>query len=314
MFLMDKIVFLYTLSNAMTIEAANRKSQLSPLKYGYVKSRIAYLLMVFLNLKGVLVLSKKNYDQLKFLFTNHPEAIPSVFWPYQCASWGMVKRLEALHNHFTCLDDGLGFGYLRLGRYERKEIIRLDQYYPGMRLVLDKNGIFLREGMLVLNIDVHDERLFSIAFSLKKSASNRLIAVVGAIQGRRMADVVDIYRDITKLFFGVRPRDLMVELFQIFCKVLGVDQIFAVQGDKHQHNHYFYLFKNKSEVKNLDYDEVWMERGGRCCQYGFYELPVQPVRKPYNQIVAKKRSMYRKRYELLASIEDAISLTLNRQL
>ncbi|ODB95432.1 hypothetical protein A3196_00890 [Candidatus Thiodiazotropha endoloripes] len=67
MILLDKIVFLYTLSNAMTIDSANRKSQLSPLKYGYFKSRIAYFLMVVLNLKELLFLSKNNYDQLKFL-------------------------------------------------------------------------------------------------------------------------------------------------------------------------------------------------------------------------------------------------------
>ncbi|ODC00368.1 hypothetical protein A3197_08430 [Candidatus Thiodiazotropha endoloripes] len=309
MILMDKIVFLYTLSNAMTIDSAKRKSQLSPLKYGYFKSRIAYFLMVILNLKEVMRLSKKNYDQLKFLLKNHPEAVPSVFWPYQCASWGLVKRLEALHSHFTSIGEAAGF--LDFGRYERKEVVDLDEHYPGMRLVLDKEGLFLREGMLVLNIYIREERLFSIAFSLSKFQSNRLVAFVGAIQGRRMNHVTDIYRHITKKLYGVRPRDLMVELFQMFCKQFGIDWIYAVQGDEHQHNHYFYLLKNKAEVRSLEYDQVWEERGGHCCQDGFYKLSVHPARKPYHLIVARKRSMYRKRYALLTAIEEKMSLAIN---
>ncbi|MCG8036087.1 MAG: VirK/YbjX family protein [Candidatus Thiodiazotropha taylori] len=308
---MDKIVFLYTLSNAMTVDSGKRKSQLSPLKYGYFKSRVAYFLMVVLNLKEILLLSRKNYDQLKFLRKFHPEALPSVFWPYQCASWGMVKRLESLHDHFTLVGEGIS--YLRLARYERKEVIDLDEYYPGMRLVLNKDGLFLREGMLVLNIYVRQERLFSIAFSLSKSQSGRLVAFVGAIQGRRMNHVTDIYRDITKKLYGVRPRDLMVELFQMFCKQLGIDWIYAIQGAEHQHYHYFYLLKNKSEMKSLDYDQVWEERGGHCCQDGFYKLSVRPARKPYHLIVARKRSMYRKRYEVLTAIEEQMSIAIDRQ-
>lgn len=49
-----------------------------------------------------------------------------------------------------------------------------------------------------------------------------------------------------------------------------------------------------------------MDRGGTRYNDAFYELPVIPVRKPLNRIVAKKRSMYRKRYNLLARLEDKI--------
>jgi uncharacterized protein VirK/YbjX len=293
----------------MTIDSINRKSQLSPLKYGFFKSRIAYWIMLVLNLKGVLILSKNHYDQLKYLYKNYPEAIPSVFWPYQCASWGIVKRLESLHSHFDCIDDGLN--YLKVSRYGQKEIVCLDEFYTGLRVVMDKKGIFLREGMLVLSIALRDERLFSIAFSLNRSKSNNITAAIGAIQGRRMNEVTEIYREITKKFYGIRPRDLMVELFQMFCRILNVEKILAVKESERQHHHYFYMLKNKSEVVSLDYDEVWKERGGRCCFNEYYELPIHPVRKPYHMIIAKKRSMYRKRYELLASIEQKMALAIS---
>ncbi|MEJ2618938.1 MAG: DUF535 family protein [Candidatus Thiodiazotropha sp.] len=305
---MEKIAFLYTLSNVMSVDSWRRKSQLSPLKYGYLKSRLAYFIMLVLNLRGVLLLTKQNWDQLRFLHKNHPEAVPSVFWPYQCASWGMVSRLESLHSHFTCIADH--FGFLRLGRYGQKEIISLNEYYTGMRLTINREGVFLREGMLVLNIYLHNQRLFSIAFSVYQSETKELVAVIGAIQGRRMENITDTYRDITKKFYGIRPRDLMVELFQMFCKVGGIDKILAVKDAERQHNHYFYMFKNKSELVSLDYDQVWNERGGHCWNDEYYELPIEPVKKSINRVIAKKRSMYRNRYQLLDSIERKLSLVV----
>jgi uncharacterized protein VirK/YbjX len=200
-----------------------------------------------------------------------------------------------------------------LGRFEQKEIIRLDEYFSGMRLMINKQGIFLREGMLVLSIYLKNQRLFSIAFSVKQSDANKLVAVIGAIQGRKMEHVTDIYRDITKKFYGIRPRDLMVELFQVFCKLCGVDQILAVKDIERQHNHYFYMFKNKAGVVSLDYDQIWKERGGHCRNDEYYELPIEPVKKPHNKIIAKKRSMYRNRYQLLDSIEQKLSLVLKQK-
>jgi uncharacterized protein VirK/YbjX len=309
---MEKIAFLYTLSNVMSVDAGNGKSQLSPIKYGFLKSRLAYSIMVVLNLRGLLLLSKKNWEQLKFLYDNHPEAVPSVFWPYQCASWGIVSRLESLHSHFACIADR--FGFLRLGRYGQKEVVSLDEYYKGMRLILNKEGIFLREGMLVLSIYLQNQRLFSIAFSVHQSETNEMVAVIGAIQGRRMENVTDIYKNMTKKLYGIRPRDFMVELFQMFCKVSDVDQILAVKDAERQHNHYFYMFKNKSEVVSLDYDQVWIERGGYCWNDLYYRLPIEPVKKPLSKIIAKKRSMYRSRYQLLDSIEQKLSLAVARKL
>ncbi|MES9851382.1 MAG: DUF535 family protein [Candidatus Thiodiazotropha sp. L084R] len=61
----------------------------------------------------------------------------------------------------------------------------------------------------------------------------------------------------------------------------------------------------------LNYDEVWSDRGGVYCNAGFYELPVNPDRRSIESIISKKRSMYKKRYELLNLIEKKVFSDIN---
>jgi uncharacterized protein VirK/YbjX len=303
-----KLILLLKLSRVMTIEPEKRESQLSPVKHGLIKGRTAYFIMAILNIRGILALSDENLDQLEYLYHNHPESVPSVFWPYQSASWGLHNRLKSLYNHFQ--SPLVVNGIFKCERYEKKQLICLNDLYRDMSLVLDHNGIFLREGMSVLNICVKNERVFSLAFSLFTTESGLLSAYIGAIQGRRMDNIALLYHDITKATHGIRPRDLMVELFQMVCQAIGIDKIFAVRDAMRQQRHTFYYFKNKCELLKMDYDEVWKERGGECCENDFFILPVKPDKRPLNTIRAKKRSMYRKRYEMLDRLENHIKLNL----
>ncbi|MEJ2426464.1 MAG: DUF535 family protein, partial [Candidatus Thiodiazotropha sp.] len=177
-------------------------------------------------------------------------------------------------------------------------------------IVLDKNGLFMREGMLTLNIYVGVERVFTLAFSFYKNTSDRICAMVGAIQGRRMQDVKTLYREMTRKAHGVRPRDLMVEVFQLFCRRIGVEKIYAIADSHCQHRHNFYCLKNKLDSLHLDYDEVWTNRGGVRNSEGFFELPVPPVFRSLHTVIAKKRSMYRKRYAMLEQLERNLENSL----
>jgi uncharacterized protein VirK/YbjX len=302
--MMDKLTIIVKASGKITLAPECRKLQLSPLKYGYIKGRTVYLVMVLLNAKDIVMLSRGNLSWLQCLIERYPVAIPSVFWPYQCSSWNLNQRVEYLYNHFQTLsrlDKRLSFLSSR-----QKSLTDLDEIYPGMSLVLDRNGLFLREGMIVLNIFVDNERVFTLAFSLVKKEDGCLSAIIGAIQGRRMEHITNLYRSMTKKTFGIRPRDLMIEVFQILCKAIGVARIYAIRESRRQHRHYLYSLKNKSDVLSINYDEVWRDRGGLIRSDEFCELPVLPSRKALSEIVAKKRSMYRKRYALLERIENSI--------
>lgn len=302
--LFEKVILIAKLSNAMTIDVENRKSQLSPLKYDRLKGLMAYYLMVLLNIKSILQLKKENREQLRYLFDNHAEALPSVFWPYQCSGWNLIKRLDALVNHFETISQINN--YYISGIEKPRNLLDLDDVFSGMKIIMDRNCIFMREGMAVFNLFIDEERVFSLAFSLMKNETDKIVAVIGAIQGRRMSNITELYRDITKSTYGIRPRDFIIELFQIVCKAINVDKIYAVRDSKRQHRHIFYRVKSKEDLLSLDYDEVWSDRGGECCKNGFYILPVQPERRKLHNIISKKRSMYRNRYDMLDHIENQL--------
>ncbi|MES9832120.1 MAG: DUF535 family protein [Candidatus Thiodiazotropha sp. DIVDIV] len=307
--MLDKLNLIIKISGAMTVDPEKRKSQLSPIKYGYIKGRTAYFIMVILNAKDILLLSKDDLVQLNDLYVNHPEALPSVFWPYQHSKWNLNKRLDALCNHFET--QPLVSDLFNCGRYSKKTVVSLSDFYRGMDIVVDRNGIFLREGMIVFSIDIDGERMFSIAFSLIRDGSSKVVSVIGAIQGRKKDGINSLYHDITKKMFGIRPRDLTVELFQMICKATGVGKIYAISELYRQQRHVFYSFKDKHDFLMLNYDEVWSDRGGVYCNAGFYELPVNPERRSIESIISKKRSMYKKRYELLSLIEKKVFSDIN---
>ncbi|MET0091559.1 MAG: DUF535 family protein [Candidatus Thiodiazotropha sp.] len=295
-------------SEKITLEPDQRKAKLSPLKYGYLKGRIAYFVMASLNAKDIMFMDPVTVDRFRVLMEQHPEAIPSIFWPYQCKDWGASERVEYLYSHFATL---LELPYrIDCQATQERILAEVDDVYPGLRIVIDKNGLFMREGMLTLNTYVGHERIFTLAFSLHKNASDQICALVGAIQGRRMPNIETLYRDMTRKTYGIRPRDLMVEVFQIFCYRVGIDRIYAIADSHRQHKHYFYCLKKKDCHLYLNYDEVWSDRGGIRSSAAFFELPAQPATRDLNEVISKKRSMYRNRYALLDRLSEEIGAGL----
>jgi uncharacterized protein VirK/YbjX len=238
-----------------------------------------------------------------------PELWGMAVTPFMCADWGVRERIALLVEHCRCLD-GLPEA-LAQSMDQDVELIRLDELGRPYRLVLHQVSWMLREGPLTLSLFDDDERLFSLSFSVVRERA-QLVAYVGGLQGRRSADALDWYRDLTKSAFGLRPRDLLFELFCAFARCLGVARIKAVSDGRHSLNS-DYARRNSPEstdAPRLSYDEVWRERGGVRVSAAFFEVPLTPRRRSTAEIPAKKRKMYAARYSLLAIWETRIAARL----
>ena len=55
----------------------------------------------------------------------------------------------------------------------------------------------------------------------------------------------------------------------------------------------------------MNYDEFWQENGAQRGDK-YWQLPLQVEQRPLEEIQSKKRSMYRKRYQLFEQIEQGI--------
>ncbi|MCU7930268.1 MAG: VirK/YbjX family protein [Candidatus Thiodiazotropha sp. (ex Codakia rugifera)] len=276
----------------------------SPLKLGPRQAKVAFFCFGLLNLSKLTGMNQAQRESFEGLVKDYPETILNIFWPYQCSSWGVLTRIEHLHNHCVTVDRLEDKFSLR----NRKQIIitELNEVYPGLRIVLDKNRNFLREGLLVINLYIADSRIFSLAFSFYQYESGQIDAIIGAIQGRKSASIKEIYRDITKQTHGIRPRDLLIEIFQILCSHLGISRIIAVSNAYRQHRHNYYRLANKEQLIVLNYDKVWQDRGASYHSDEFYKLPAYLIRRTRKEIESKKRSLYKKRYLFLDQLEGTL--------
>jgi len=234
------------------------------------------------------------------LMRERPEMLGILIWPYQCSSWDARERIERVTNHCSVIDE-LGEAY-SFSIEERLVIADLGDKFDELRLVLDQPRWFMREGQLTMNLFVENYRAFSVAFSFYRDPDGALCTVIGGVQGRNHDDSLGLYRDLTKALYGLRPRDLLLEVVRIFSQLAGGSSILAVSDGYRHHRHPY--FGQRSFP--TDYDAVWADRGGDPLDDYFYSLPAEKVRRDFETIKPKKRSLYRKRFEFLDDLESRI--------
>jgi uncharacterized protein VirK/YbjX len=227
-----------------------------------------------------------------------PDTLGFLIWPYQCASWGPAERLRRVAEHFEILDEiGQPFPF----PVEDKLLVwNLHEYSSGARIILDQPKWLYREGMLALNLFCEDHRAYSLAFSLYREGDGSVGAFIGGLQGRNTDGALERYKELTKSFHGMRPRDLLLDCFRILAPALTAQRILAV-ADNHRYLRHPY-FGGGGDENHADYDEVWVERGGARVDASHFELPLALSFRNLDDVPSKKRAQYRRRNEMLESL------------
>lgn len=233
-----------------------------------------------------------------------PETIGALLWPYLSASFDAGERLDRILAHYQVIDR-LGPPF-QFDCDERVILADLADVMPGLRLVIDQPIWFMREGGLVMNLFIDSFRAFSIAFSLRQEPDGHLSAWIGGIQGRNRDDMLETYRNLTKLLHGLRPRDFLLETVKMVLREIGVTRLYAVSDGSRHHRHPY--FRGKQSTQN--YDEIWLDRGGHPVDRDFFELPLTAERRDEATIKPNKRPMYRRRFEFLDELEARIRAAL----
>lgn len=242
------------------------------------------------------------------MLEQRPDLLRLVVAPYLCASWNPKERIKHFVHHVEVLEQlGPRFGF---DLDESLEVTRLPGIGPAYHVVIDKPGWFHREGVLALNLFRDNVRLFTVAFALTRHAAG-LVAVVGGIQGRKLAWILDEYRSITKAGYGTRPRDLLLELLGMYARTIGVVELQAISDGSRHHRSPYFGPSAKGEL-SANYDEIWLEHGGARVDQDFFSLPIHRRRRDEAGVPAKKRGMYRRRYELLDEMEMLMRAGMGR--
>lgn len=232
-----------------------------------------------------------------------------VEWPYIHNEWDTVQRLNTIASHYELLH-GRFSGLMNIHQGNTIKIIQFGEEYSDISVVLDRPNWFTREGEIVINLVHNQLRVASIAFTLSKK-SQRVVAYIGALQGIHSgipsAESLGIYKQLTKLFHGLRPKTLLLEVLKAYLNTLGVNQLYGI-ADQHRHHRHKYFGFDQTTVFKSDYNGFWEEHGGylnKCM--GFYNITMQAAIREIETIPSKKRSQYRKRNAMIESLEACLS-------
>lgn len=226
-----------------------------------------------------------------------PDTAGFIVWPYQCASWSPAERIRRVTQHFDIIDRiGAPFPF---SVRDKLLLWDLEQYSPGVRILLEQPKWLFREGLLALSLFTGDHRAYSLAFSLYRE-EDRVGIFIGGLQGRSTEGALERYKALTKSFHGLRPRDLLLDCLRILAPAFNAQRILGVADDHRYIRHPY--FRGSSKSDHADYDEAWKDRGGIRVDPTHFELPLALTSRPIEEIPSRKRALYRRRTEMLEGL------------
>lgn len=233
--------------------------------------------------------------------------------PWLTVNMDRQRALESLSWHYQTMSRQLPptliNGYLSkqgvvlltlAGKNEQQFTIRLcaDAF-------MDKEG----EATLVF-CDSQNTVLAEMTFTLCQFEGKATL-FIGGLQGAKAHVPHELIQGATKACHGLFPKRLLVEAAMTLGTAFPVEQIVAVSNATHIYRSWRY--RKKKEGKLLaDYDSFWISIGGEKQDNGNFMLPLAMPRKPMEEIASKKRSEYRRRYELLDSLIQQVNQATQR--
>lgn len=180
------------------------------------------------------------------------------------------------------------------------ENLRLCLYYhPGQR----------KEGLLSLVLSCDEGELYQMIFWIAKNRQGEWSLWIGAMQGPNMKDSREVIKKITKRCHAYRTKNLILHVTQETARALGLKHIYAVTNYGYYANNHI----RRDRKLKTDFSQFWKESGGTPCEdLRFFELPLKEHRKTMEEVPTRKRANYRKRFQMLDEIDDAILANIKR--
>ncbi|MFD1806512.1 VirK/YbjX family protein [Pasteurella oralis] len=224
------------------------------------------------------------------LFNQHLYRVNTLLYVYCDKNFSAQQRLDAITQHFVLAQQKLGTMFCK--QLITQKSIVLSYLTENLSLKLNINDIDPLEGFFSLNIQDNEtgQSLYDASFTFL--APDQLL--IASMQGPKGENAQDLVRAATKQLHGVRPMFMLVNAFKIFAQTLNCELI----GIPHKQQAKYRW--NDSARLLFNYDEFWQENQAQLAQY--WQIPTEIERKPLEEIQSKKRSMYRKRYDMFDKV------------
>lgn len=210
------------------------------------------------------------------------------------------ERYEIIIGHFALVEKMLGEKILAMLYKEEQtmtlwqECLREHQYAITLRFSVNE----IREGLLMLEFTRDGIGMYHMNFSFVPGKDGAAEIFVGALHGHRGAG--ELYKDMTKAFFGYRPKNIILYGLRQLAEACNVKSIRVISNYGFQANNHRFR-KNRKLKTSLD--DFWLQVEGTLQEDPrFFCLPVHEYRKNLGEVVTHKRNLYRKRYVVLDQV------------
>lgn len=224
-----------------------------------------------------------------------PKLITKILRPYLCEGLSCGQRVDALIEHYTCVQE---LGLTELTAKGMQSRITL---YQGTTKSGEPFGIDLsagwqghREGEFCLSLLYKNEALFEINCTLQKH-QGRLCLVIGRLQGTSRDDAQQWVRQATTDLHALRPVNVMLHAARNVASLLGCHSVRMVSNRKRVALN---LWRRWRITAN--YDKTWTEAGAQLASDGFYDIePLAEKEIDLSEIASKKRAEAKRKQALL---------------
>jgi uncharacterized protein VirK/YbjX len=153
---------------------------------------------------------------------------------------------------------------------------------------------FEKEGEFIFHLKSENRRIYSLVTNV-----NEKFVFISNIQGHKN---IDLIKNFTKQCFGMRPHNLLLYcVIEFYRNIFNIEKLCGIKKECHIYNEL-----NKKERIKFDYDHFFREifKDKLTEKKCWYIMPnIYPL-KPISDIKKKKRSMYKKRYQMLNDISE----------
>ena len=247
--------------------------------------------------------------QLVPLLESHPRVLTKLQRPYLYNGLRAKGRCEILRQHYVFI---LEFfppeAIRRIFTHEGVKLVEIPEMEVGRFSVrLFYGNQFEKEGELSLVIydDDREGLVFALSFCVTSDQSGRRIIFIGGLQGCQLSKNGERVVAMTRGMHGLRPKALLLYTLQQLAVLWNIRCLRAVSNDARK------IRLNRRNIQ-ADYDKFWLDSGGSPESDGTFSLPAVFTPRDIGAIKPKKRTMYRRRYEMLAGLNEQIMTQLSR--
>jgi uncharacterized protein VirK/YbjX len=171
----------------------------------------------------------------------------------------------------------------------------------GTRITFSLSGVSFHEGLWQVGlITASGMRLYSLGFGFTDVDT----ILIGNVQGPSLGqDGLALIRAATHAAHGMRPAHLLLHTLRLLAAAWRVKVLLGIDPEHHVKGRWNL---RRSRLR-FDYRAFWAECGAVPHPSGNWSMPVIGESRPLTEVPAKRRAMYRRRYQMLDQLECAIA-------